>query len=89
MPDCAVEPLRGGGPAFSFVRVGTLDNPDVLPPDIHIFTSSKPPWVILPPDVPAAAEYYDRNAHWPPHSLERRRVLLASLAANQNEAPAR
>jgi len=43
----------------------------------------------LPPDVPAAAEYYDRNAHWPPHSLERRRVLLASLAANQNEAPAR
>jgi len=79
----------GGGPAFSFVRVGTLDNPDVLPPDIHIFTSSKQPWVILPPDVPAAAEYYDRNAHWPPHSLERRRVLLASLAANQNEAPAR
>ena len=42
----------------------------------------------LPPDVPAAAEYYDRNAHWPPHSLERRRVLLAALAANQNEAPA-
>jgi len=106
MPDCAVEPLRGGGPAFSFVRVGTLDNPDhlppdihiftsskqpwvILPPDIHIFTSSKQPWVILPPDVPAAAEYYDRNAHWPPHSLERRRVLLAALAANQNEAPAR
>ena len=88
MPDCAVEPLRGGGPAFSFVRVGTLDNPDHLPPDIHIFTSSKQPWVILPPDVPAAAEYYDRNAHWPPHSLERRRVLLAALAANQNEAPA-
>ena len=52
-----------------------------------VVTSSKQP-VILPPDVPAAAEYYDRNAHWPPHSLERRRVLLAALAANQNEAPA-
>jgi len=56
MPDCAVD-YAGGGPAFSFVRVGTLDNPDHLPPDIHIFTSSKQPWVILPPDVPAAAEY--------------------------------
>ena len=52
MPDCAVEPLRGGGPAFSFVRVGTLDNPDHLPPDIHIFTSSKQPWVIFRPTCP-------------------------------------
>jgi len=91
-PQCRIalwSHYAGGGPAFSFVRVGTLDNPDLLPPDIHIFTSSKQPWVILPPDVPAAAEYYDRNAHWPPQSLERRRVLLAVLAANQNEAPAR
>ena len=54
-----------------------------------VVTSSKQPWVILPPDVPAADEYYDRNAHWPPQSLERRRVLLAALAASQNEAPAR
>ena len=91
-PQCRIalwSHYAGGGPAFSFVRVGTLDNPDLVPPDIHIFTSSKQPWVILPPDVPAAAEYYDRNAHWPPQSLERRRVLLAALAASQNEAPAR
>ena len=67
---------------------GRWTTPIYLPPDIHIFTSSKQPWVILPPDVPAAAEYHDRNAHWPPQSLERRRVLLAVLAANQNEAPA-
>ena len=39
----------GAGTAVSFVRVGTLDNPDLLPPDIHIFTSSKQPWVVLPP----------------------------------------
>src|SRR5262249_19018848 len=37
----------GGGPIFRFVRVGTLDNPDLLPPDVHIFTSSKQPWVVL------------------------------------------
>ena len=58
-----------------FVRVGTLDEPDRLPPDIHIFTPSKQPWVILPPDKPAVPEYYDRRQHWPADSLERMRAL--------------
>lgn len=30
----------GSGPVVKFVRVGTLDDPDLLPPDIHIFTAS-------------------------------------------------
>jgi hypothetical protein len=67
----------GAGDIVRFVRVGTLDEPDRLPPDIHIFTSSKQPWVVLPPDIPAVAEYYDRNAYWPKESLERRSLLLA------------
>src|SRR5262249_24738418 len=41
------------GPAIRFVRVGTMDNPDLCPPDIHIFTSSKQPWVTLPAGVRA------------------------------------
>jgi hypothetical protein len=41
----------GAGDAIRFVRVGTLDEPGRLPPDIHIFTASKQPWVVLPPDV--------------------------------------
>jgi hypothetical protein len=68
----------GAGDLVRFVRVGTLDEPDRLPPDIHIFTASKQPWVILPPGTPAVAEYYDRDRYWPEESLERRRVLLAS-----------
>jgi hypothetical protein len=68
----------GGGDAVRFVRVGTLDDPDRLPPDIHIFTSSKQPWVVLPAGTPAMAEYYDRNEHWPKESLERRKALLAA-----------
>ena len=52
----------GAGPLVRFVRVGTLDEPDRLPPDIHIFTASKQPWVVLPPGVPAVPEYYDREA---------------------------
>ena len=69
----------GAGDAVHFVRVGTLDEPDRLPPDIHIFTSSKQPWVVLPPKMPSVAEYYDREKYWPPASLERRRALLARL----------
>ena len=39
--------------AVHFVRLGTLDNPDAFPPDIHIFTSSKQPWVNLDGRAPA------------------------------------
>jgi hypothetical protein len=61
-----------------FIRVGTLDEPDRLPPDIHIFTSSKQPWVVLPSDTPAVEEYYERTAYWPKESLERRSALLSA-----------
>jgi hypothetical protein len=66
----------GAGPVLSFVRVGTLDMPDALPPDIHIFTASKQPWVVLPPGTPAVPEYYDREKYWPAESLARRQVYL-------------
>jgi hypothetical protein len=66
----------GAGDKVRFVRVGSLDDPDRFPPDIHIFTASKQPWVVLPAGTPAVAEYYDRNAHWPKESLERRRILF-------------
>src|SRR5216117_788337 len=69
----------GAGDAVRFVRVGTLDEPDRLPPDVHIFTASKQPWVVLPPNIPAFEEYYDTDELWPKDSLERRRILLARL----------
>jgi len=65
----------GGGDAVRFVRVGTLDDPDALPPDIHIFTMSKQPWVVLPAGVPAVDEYYDWKQYWPPQSQARRLAL--------------
>ena len=78
-PDCRVavwSHYAGTGDAMCFVRVGTLEEPDRLPPDIHIYTSSKQPWVVLPPGIPAVAEYYERKAYWPEESLTRRRALL-------------
>jgi hypothetical protein len=67
----------GAGELVRFVRVGTLDDPDAFPPDIHIFTASKQPWVVIPPGAAAVPEYYDRKAHWPADSLARRDALLA------------
>lgn len=73
----------GAGDAIRFVRVGTLDEPERLPPDIHIFTASKQPWVVLPPNIPAVAEYYKASELWPKESLERRAVLLAARSQQQ------
>jgi len=73
----------GAGPVIRFVRVGTLDNPDALPPDIHIFTASKQPWIVLPPGVPAVPEYYDRKRHWPAQSLARREAILPAIERYQ------
>ena len=68
----------GGGDAVRFVRVGTLLEPGRLPPDVHIFTASKQPWVVLAEGVPAVAEYYDRERVWSPASLARWRRLVAA-----------
>jgi len=67
----------GGREMLSFVRVGTLDEPESLPPDIHIYTRSKLPWITLPPDVPAVEAYYEPKQLWPAESLARRRAMFA------------
>ena len=61
-------------PLVSFIRVGTLDAPDAFPPNVHIFTTSKQPWVRLSGDVPVVPEYYDSAQVWAAASLERRRA---------------
>lgn len=66
----------GAGEKIRFFRVGTLDQPDQIQPDIHVYTSSKQPWVILPEGVPAVPEFYKAKAFWPAESLERRRAVL-------------
>lgn len=50
-PQCKValwSHYGGAGERAAFIRVGTLDDPDACPPDVHIFTASKQPWVIVP-----------------------------------------
>ena len=67
----------GSGPKFRFVRMGTLENPEDFPPDVHIFTSTKLPWLKLPENVPAFPEFYRRSEVWREDSLRRREAALA------------
>jgi len=63
-------------PQVWFVRAGTLDDPAVVSPDVHIYTRSKLDWLVLPDDVPAFEVYYDTKALWPPASYQRLRAAL-------------
>jgi len=59
------------------VRVGTLDQPGMVEPDVHIFTRSKLPWLQLPPDKPAFEAFYKLPEVWPAASQERLRRNVA------------
>jgi hypothetical protein len=77
-PNCRVavwSHYRGAGDLVCFIRVGTLEKPNELPPDIHIYTSTKQPWVILNEGIPAVPEFYNPKEYWPADSLDRFRAL--------------
>lgn len=78
----------GMGPLVSFVRVGTLENAHAFPPDIHIFTSSKVPWVTIPRDAKQVEEFYDRRDYWPEESLMRHKQLLPAIKAYRDSLKA-
>lgn len=68
----------GGLAALRFVRVGTLDEPSALTPDVHIYVRSKLPWVRLPEGALSFDGYYDSKKVWPAASLERRAAVFKS-----------
>ena len=82
-PECRIalwSNYGGAGDLIRFVRVGTLDEPGRLPPDVHIYTRSKLPWVRLPDGVAAVPAYYSSAELWPAESLERRNRALGTTA---------
>ena len=77
-PHCRValwSNYAGFGRRVSFIRVGTLDAPERIEPDIHIFTSSKQPWVVIPEGHAAVGEYYSLREYWPERSRARLKKL--------------
>ena len=75
---------RAAATLVRFVRVGTLDEPDRLPPDVHIFTMSKQPWVILAGGAPAFEEFYDIAALWPAGEPRAARRRIARSSASRS-----
>ena len=82
-PECQVAVFSEyGWRELLFVRGGTLDDPSAVKPDIHIYTKSRVPWVVLPDDTPAFEVYYDTRKLWPAASLARLDAILAQRAAH-------
>lgn len=67
--------VTGLGDQIRFLRAGTLDNPDLMPPDIHIFTSTKLPWYELPKEQMSVEEYYETQKTWSDRSFARLNAL--------------
>ena len=68
-------------PGFWFVRVATLDNQTAYPPQMHIWTQSKLPWLQLSDAVPSFETYYDRDKDWPAESLARYHTVVSGAVA--------
>ena len=62
-------------------RAATLDDPSCTPPDIHIHTASKLPWLPLPDGARSYAGMYDVKSVWPADKLARLRADAAKHAA--------
>jgi hypothetical protein len=76
-PSCQIAVFsKYTSPKLRFVRAGTLDDPSSVEPDVHIYTRSKVPWVVIPEGVPAYTAYYDPEKLWPAASFERLRAAL-------------
>ena len=67
------------GDLAAFVRVGTLDDKAALAPDVHIFTSSKVPWLDLTDGKPAFGEFYpDPREVWTREASKRWKALMTA-----------
>lgn len=58
-------------PEILFVKGGTLDEPGLCEPDIHIFASRKQAWVVPPAGLRTEAEFYEYSDAWPAESYRR------------------
>jgi hypothetical protein len=73
----------GGRMWLRFLRLVTLDRPDDFEPDVHIYTRSKLPWVVLPDGARIFEEYYDVRQEWPAASAARYRAAKEKAGATR------
>ncbi len=73
--------FAGIGEKVAFLRVGTLDDPSTMPPDVHIFTAHQPPWLTV--QGKAFKGYYRSRDVWSEAGLARKRALGAGNTAGK------
>ena len=56
---------------IKFIRVGTLTEPGQFVPDVHIYTRSKQPWIVLPKQDHSVEAFYTFKEIWSTKSMER------------------
>jgi hypothetical protein len=81
-PKCKVELWSNNslGSAIADVRVGTLDYPGLMEPDVHSFVESKVGWLNLPEGAKTAPRHFDHNKMWPKSSLGRLDICMKKVA---------
>ncbi|CAN9115637.1 unnamed protein product [Alternaria alternata] len=77
-PTCHVQLWASSalGEAVIDLRVGTLDFPSLMEPDMHIFVESKLDWVKLPDGARTAERGDDMKKMWPKSSLRRLEICM-------------
>ncbi|WP_417244777.1 GFA family protein [Celeribacter sp.] len=79
-PSCKValwSHYAGSGEEIAFLRCGTLEERAQIVPDVHIFTSTKLPWVVLPEGAQVFEGFYRPKEVWPEESLARFKAARA------------
>lgn len=79
-PNCRVTlwgNFSSAGEAIHFIRTGTLDDTYLFPPNAHIFTSTKRPWVVLGDEIPSFSEFYVKADMWSDESIARYERAIA------------
>lgn len=73
--------ITNQGDHLRFLRVGTLDDPSLMPPDVHIYTATRQPWYVIGHDTPVAEGIYHLKTTWTEDSLARLRSLSEKSGA--------
>lgn len=81
-PKCKTELWASHGLADGIVdvRVGTLDFPSLMEPDIHTFVDSKVDWLTLPEGARTTAKGWPTKDLWPKSSLRRLEICKQRMA---------
>lgn len=89
-PSCQVvlwSHYGGSGRLSAFVRVGTMKTPADCPPDVHIFTETRLPWVVLGGEIPAFEAFYDAKTQWSPEAQARFKAMKHMAAQGGARQP--